>query len=133
MIGIENGQMQAITLRATKLIIVLLLGVLLAWQGAFRVIAGPSPVPGTNKNCCCNDCDFNHCPTCGAKPKTPSSPPAPASLPVNPQNELQALAVVTGSAPTPSSPLLKHSLSCVPLSASVTDIPLFQRDCSYLL
>ena len=124
------------TTRAIKMAVVVLLGFVLAWQGVFAA----SATTGTNarvakKSCCCTGCDNKHCatPACCVKRDAPSAPVAPASLPSTSQNEFHALAVAVVSLlpllPRPANELPAHA----PSSSSVTAIPLFQRDCCYLL
>src|SRR4051812_36848994 len=89
------------TLRVAKLVVVLLLGLVLAWPGALMVAANTSVISdGAKKSCCCSGCDFKHCstPACCAKPAAPSTPIVPCSLPSSSQNELQALAASVISA-----------------------------------
>jgi hypothetical protein len=124
------------TSRPIKLAVVLVLGVVLAWQGVFALPGRVgATTPGATKSCCCTGCDNKHCatPACCVKRDTPSAPVAPASLPSSSQNEFHALAasvVLLLALPSRAADELPApALS----SSSVTSIPLFQRDCSYLL
>ncbi|MBI3870452.1 MAG: hypothetical protein HY299_18140 [Verrucomicrobia bacterium] len=124
------------TLRPIKLPLVLVLGFTLAWQGVF---ASTSRVGATTRramrSCCCAGCDNRHCatPACCVKRDTPSVPLAPASLPSASQNEFHALAVSVVALITLPSRQVGDLPACASSIASVTSIPLFQRDCSYLL
>jgi hypothetical protein len=118
-------------LRLIKAALVLLLGFALAGQGAFSAAAAPV----AKRSCCCTGCDNKHCatPSCCIKPETPSAPVSPAPLPSSSQNEFHALAaVVTLLTTLPARPVAELPCRLVPVS-SVTDIPLFQWNCSYLL
>src|SRR5258706_4874602 len=123
------------TSRPTKMAVVLLLGLVLALQGVFAVSARTSAgATVAQKSCCCIGCDNKHCatPACCVKRDTPSAPVAPASLPSTSQNEFHALAVSFVSLLTLRSSAADDLLPRASSSASVTAIPLFQRDCSYL-
>ena len=116
--------------------VVLLLGFVLAWQGVFASSARiGATTKSTKKSCCCTGCDNKHCatPTCCVKPESPSAPVAPASLPSTTQNEFQALAATLVSLLALPSRAASELPARAPSSVSVTAIPLFQRDCSYLL
>lgn len=124
------------TSRPIRFALVLLLGFALAWQGVFTSPARTGATPqSAKKGCCCTGCDNKHCatPACCVKGDTPSSPAAPASLPTNSQNEFHALAASAASLHTlPVRPAMELPAFAL-ASASVTAVPLFQRDCSYLL
>src|SRR5712675_901820 len=124
------------TSRPFKMAVVLLLGFVLAWQGVF---ASPVRLGATTqsvkRSCCCTGCDNKHCatPACCAKRDTPTAPVTPASLPSTSLNELQALAAsVVALIALPSRAADKLPARAA-VSSSVTSIPLFRRDCSYLL
>ena len=124
------------TSRPIKLAVVLLLGFVLAWQGAFTSFARTSTnAPAAQRSCCCAGCDNKHCatPACCVKRDTPSAPVAPASLPSPTQNEFHALAPSFVSLLALPSRAADELPAYAPSSVSVTAIPLFQRDCSYLL
>jgi len=58
-------------LRTVKTAVVLLLGVVLAWQGVFTVSADTGAgTAATKRSCCCTGCDFKRCstPACCARP-----------------------------------------------------------------
>jgi len=123
-------------LRQLRLATVLLLGFVLAWQGVFAVSARTgATAQGAKKSCCCTGCDNKHCatPACCVKRDTPSAPVAPASRPSAAQNEFHALAASVVALLALPARLIGDLPSCAPSSVSVTGIPLFQRDCSYLL
>jgi hypothetical protein len=124
------------TSRPIKMAVVLLVGFALTWQGVFASSARIGvTTKGAKKSFCCVGCDNKHCSSqaCCVKPESPSAPVAPASLPSTTQNEFQALAATLVSlftlASRPASDLPARASS----SVSVTAIPLFQRDCSYLV
>ncbi|MDA1272685.1 MAG: hypothetical protein O2960_01350 [Verrucomicrobia bacterium] len=124
------------TSRPIKMAVVLLLGFVLTWQGVFASSARQgATAQGARQSCCCTGCDHKHCatPACCVKRDAPSAPVAPASLPSASQNEFHALvASVVSMLTLPSRPT-GDLPACAPLSAPVTSIPLFQRNCSYLL
>jgi hypothetical protein len=108
--------------------VALLLGIILA---AYPVVAGSGTSPAVKS--CCHGC--RHCcnMACCAAPKAPSAPVAPAPVPSASQNELQALSTSVISLltppPLPSNEYPSRFSSSVPMTA----IPLFQRDCCYLI
>src|SRR6185369_3035573 len=124
------------TSRPIKMAVVLLVGFVLAWQGVFASSARLGvTTEGAKKSCCRTGCDNKHCstPACCVKPESPSAPVAPASLPSTIQNQFQALAATLVSLFTLSSRPASELPARAPSSVSVTAIPLFQRDCSYLV
>jgi hypothetical protein len=114
-------------LKLAKFAVALLLGFILA---AYPVVGmyGPSPV---TKSCC----HGGHCCKmgCCAAPQTPASPVNPAPAPSPSQQELQAPTLSLLSLLTP--PLFTSKGQAAQFSSSVlmTAIPLFQRDCCYLI
>ena len=122
--------------RCIKMAAVLLLGFVLAWHGVFAVSAFPvGNASSVEASCCSTGCDSKHCatPACCVKRDAPSSPADPASLPAPAQNELYALvATVVSLLPLPVRPA-NELPTREPSPSSVTAIPLFQRDCCYLL
>src|ERR1051326_2132435 len=125
------------TSRFAKTAIGLLLGFVVAWQGVFSIpdsVVGAIAV-GAKSKCCRSGCDSRHCstPACCAKPADHRVPFAPASPPSVPKNELAALAPSLASVAAPLSLAANQRPSRNALSASVTAIPLFQRDCCYLI
>src|SRR5579883_2457344 len=124
------------TSRIAKTAVVLLLGFLLVWRSGPTASAGTSAnMGGAKPSCCRSGCDSKHChtPACCARPADHRAPFAPTSIPSSSQNEWQALAASFSSwLSLPSFPVdepSSHSAS----SALVTAIPLFQRDCRYLI
>jgi hypothetical protein len=120
-------------LKLTRIVIALLLGLVLA----ARPVAALSPLAATAQtpaaNSCCADCEHCQTPECCAKPDAPSVPVAPVSIPSPSQNELQALAMPAISILTLPSSLAHEHSSRFSLPASMTAVPLFQRDCCYLI
>jgi hypothetical protein len=124
------------TLQRMKTAVVLLLGFLLAWQSVATVAAKAGPIAGAAKSsCCCTGCDFKHCatPACCAKPADNPSPFAPAPVPPRSSQEWQALAAsVTILLTLP----LREADEPSAASSSfiwIPAVPIFQRDCSYLI
>jgi hypothetical protein len=115
--------------RIAKSALSLLLGLALVVQGGVAVsVQAAAPA----KSSCC--CSGRSCATraCCAKPRQPSAPFAPASAPTS-QNEWQALAasgVLLLAVPSPSADQLSAPVSSFLVVAAV---PIFQRDCAYLL
>ncbi|MBI1176296.1 hypothetical protein GC207_02530 [bacterium] len=125
------------TTRLAKTVLVILLGFLLAWHGVFAMSARagnlPSAAHNPNCECCKSGCGKCTTPVCCTKPAENREPFAPASLPTTSQNEWHALAASVSSWVTlPSIPVVEFPSPGVP-SAPVTVIPLFQRDCCYLI
>src|SRR5881396_2072002 len=121
-------------LRPVKTAVVFLLGLILAWHGVFTMSAGSAPnTRGATPGCCCTGCDSTHCatPACCAKPADNRSVPVfPRS---NSQSEIQALATAVASVLTLQSP---PTVEPPPTGFSflrAEAVPIFQRDCSYLI
>jgi hypothetical protein len=106
------------------LVIGLLLGISLV---AYPVTASPQAQPPAKA--CCGHCHNGKC--CAAQ-RAPAAPVAPAPVPSS-QNQLQALPllvlIILDPSPAPAKVMAGTSRS----SISISDIPLFERDCSYLL
>ena len=125
--------MLKMTLRPVKTVIVFLLGFFLAWQGVFAersdLVSGAQV---SKRSCCVKSCDKSDCPTpaCCAKREAPS---VPVSLPVSSPTELYAVEMKSLAwLPQPERP--RYDLPTrTPRACSVTAIPLFKRDCCYLL
>jgi len=129
----QPDQLNAMTSRFVKMSVVLLLGFILAGQGVFMTSAGNTPIV-SHAGCKCCHSGTSKCamPVCCAQPAN-HVPFAPASLPAPSQNEWHALAASVSSALTlPSIPIAGYSPHFVP-PVSPTAIPLFQRNCSYLI
>jgi hypothetical protein len=122
------------TSRIVKLGIVALLGSVLAWQGIFAVFAGASVRSG-DAGCCRSACASSHCsrPTCCAKPPDNRVPPGPAAVPSQTANEWQALPASVSTFLILSSVPAGESSAPARSDLRVAAIPIFQRDCSYLL
>lgn len=119
--------------RMTQTAVGLVLGILLLWQGVFTSFA-KSSAPRT-RPCCCRGCDSDHCstPACCAKPGGNRAPLSPAASSANGRTEWHAVATF---APT-MVPAFAFRPDIFPRPARacafVTAVPLFQRDCSYIL
>jgi len=116
--------------------IALLVGFVLIFQNAFPVFASvPRNAEARKLDCCCHGCDSTHCsmPVCCARPVENHAPLAPASPPPTSKNEFQPMATPVVS--TPALPLhLQYEAVASPASnLSVKAVPLFQRDCTYLI
>jgi len=133
---IQNDQLHAMILRPVKMAVVLLLGFVLAWQGVFTVSAGVNQnARGTKSSCCCTGCDSTRCatPACCARPSQPPIPSSPARPSSASQNELQALAVSAALLLTLPSIPADDFFTTVSSLLRVATVPIFQRDCSYLI
>jgi hypothetical protein len=133
---VQSHQSPNMTSRPIKMAVVLLLGFVLACQGVFPPAGRVGAIAERAKrSCCCTGSDNKHCgiPACCVKRETPSAPVTPASLPSTSQNEFHALAVSVASVITLPVRQAGDLPACARSFASVTPIPLFQRDCSYLL
>jgi len=121
------------TSRFAKASVVLLLGFILAGQDVFMASAGNAPTAShAGCNCCKSGSAKCATPVCCAKPAENRDPFAPASIPTT-QNQWQALAASGSSELTlPFFSADNFSSRSVP-SASLTAVPLFQRNCSYLI
>jgi len=130
------SKVDAMLLRPVNTAVVFLLGLILASQCVFTISAGAAPnTPGAKTSCCCTGCDSKHCatPACCAKPADNRAPSVPVSPRSNTQKEVQALAtgvasVLTLQAP-PTVELSPTAFSFLRAAA----VPIFQRDCSYLI
>jgi hypothetical protein len=116
------------TFKVRRFAVALLLGFLLS---AYPIVqmSGASP---SIKSCCHH---AEHCcnmPCCAA-PKTPSAPVAPAPVPSPSQHELQGLSASILSLLSLPSPVAHEFPSRISLLPPMTAIPLFQRDCCYLI
>jgi len=119
-------------LRLGKTAVVVWLGFVLAWQGftAASVSSGAMPAAGSD-SCCRSSCD-ECAPACCGRPTQPSSPYTPAPARSSSHNELQAIALpfaATLALYLPSSVEFSFGPSPSPVAA----VPLFKRDCSYLI
>ncbi|HXC98212.1 MAG TPA: hypothetical protein VN048_02640 [Verrucomicrobiae bacterium] len=116
-----------------RIAIALLLGFILLAGSAIAVSPLPATTHTREAGSCCSDCKDCQTPACCARPDAPAAPVTPVPAPSSSQNELQALAMPGVSILTlPSLPA--HELSSRFSSpASMTAVPLFQRDCCYLI
>src|SRR5437867_2669493 len=112
------------TLRVGKTAVVLLLGLVLAWQGLFPASAYSPQAPETRAKACCrprSQCTNCETPACCARPAEPSSPSSPVRSSAN--DELQAsalppivsLALYSPSCGEPLFPLLVATVPRLPL------------------
>jgi hypothetical protein len=117
---------------ALTTLLAILIAVVTSWQGFSLAPTATSPVPMVCK-CCGGKHGKCQTPACCARPADNHAPFAPASLPTPSQNEWHALAASTGfllMLPLPSSNDLPATTI---LPASFTALPIFQRDCCYLI
>jgi hypothetical protein len=132
----RTDQSKVMTLRFVKASVVLLLGFILAGQGVFMAAAGNSPTGVSHAGCKCCKSGTMKCSmaVCCAGPVRPSAPIGPAPLPASSQNEWHALATsATSSVLTPPSFSTHEFRSYSPSFAAATAVPLFRRNCSYLI
>ena len=127
----DKERVSNMALRLAKTAIVLLLGFLLSAQGVLPV----SPQTGLRRATCKCHHDCNACPTpacCGVS-NGPSTPISPAPVPFAPQVEWQALAAPATAFFVPVPPCMGGI--CPPASTvtKVTTVPIFERDCAFLL
>jgi len=128
-----NDQKQNMTSRLGKTAIVFLLGIVLGWQGLFAVPAGDhSATAARSASCCRTDC-ADCPPKCCARPSQPTSPSTPAPARPASQNESQALALPPVARLALYAPSFTEPSFHVPGSVPVAAVPLFQRDCCYLI
>ena len=132
----QTDQSKVMTLRFVKASVVLLLGFILAGQGVIMTSAGNVPVIVSHAGCRCCKSGTVNCAmaVCCAKPARSSVPVGTAPLPASSQNEWHALAASASSSwltlPSFSGDKLpSHSTAF----AAATAVPLFQRNCSYLI
>jgi hypothetical protein len=132
---IQDNRMSVMALRISRVAVIVLLGCGLLWQGVATATVGNGPAVWQT-HCKCGQAGSERCsrPCCAARPFRPSSIPfVPVNTLPSAPNKLAALAASGLSAPpgffgAPFSPA-----SCVVMSASTALVPLFRRDCSYLL
>ena len=132
---IQNDDLNAMIPNPLKRLVALVLGLVLSWQCLVTVSAGANQnAAGTKSCCCCSGCDSTRCPTpaCCANQSQPAPVSARVPLSIS-QNELQAPTVSASLLPT----LQSHTTDLVCTAASphlrIATIPIFQRDCSYLI
>jgi hypothetical protein len=122
------------TLRLAKAALVLMLGFVLVWQGIPKASAGNGPMAShASCKCCVNGCGKCSTPVCCTKPVENHDPFAPASLPTPSPNEWHALAASASSWLTLPALSVDEFPSRFASSPSLTAVPLFQRDCCYLI
>ena len=130
----KNDRLKAMTSRRVKTAVVLLVGFVLAWPCVFTAPVGDRSVATrVARKCCDFQCAKCASPGCCAQPSQPSAPLPPALPPSTSHNEWQALAASVApilALPSRSADELPSSAAW---SSSLTAIPLFQRDCCYLL
>ncbi len=125
---IRSAQGKGMGLKFIRTAVALLLGFVLA---AYPVVAMSGSSPAVKS--CCKGCQRGCTRACCAAPGTPSAPVVPAPVPSSSQNEMQVMA------PPVVPPLAWPSLSaneCPPRFSSpipMPAIPLFERDCCYLI
>src|SRR5882724_10800307 len=119
--------------RFMKTVVTALLGFVLVCQSVFLASANTGANAGAKKSHCC--CGSKNCstPACCAKSAQNQVPFAPASPPPISKSELQALAAPVVSTPVPPLRSTDELFTHVASSFSGRALPLFQRDCSYLI
>lgn len=121
-----------VVLRKTfSALLVLVLCIMTGWQSG-SAVAGQNS--GTTPTCKCCDYDPAKCvtPACCASPSDNGAPVTPAAPRSASGNEWQAIAtalVILSTAPRSSVDELPLSLPSIQVGA----VPIFQRDCTYLI
>ena len=127
----------AMTSRIVKTAVTALLGFVLACQGVFlsTASAAASSSSTAKVNSCCHGCGTKHCSTsaCCAKPAENQVPLAPVSTPPAQQTQLQALAAPITIILILPSDSTRQVVAAFAASFPRGTVPLFQRDCSYLI
>jgi hypothetical protein len=116
-----------------KMITALLLGFFLIAQPVVAMSPLTAAGGSVHAKACCGHCGRCHAKACCVKPNAPATPvTADSVIPIS-QNEWQALAVFAVAWMT--LPALPASQDFLHFSApvSLTVVPLFQRDCCYLI
>lgn len=126
--------MSARLTRTASLFLTILMGVVTCWQGVLAFPSGlaASSAPCARKCCCCGHAKCR-APGCCSEPADNRVPLAPASSPTPSPNPWQALAASSVFAPALFSPFAPGARVTTSPSASVTAVPIFQRDCCYLI
>lgn len=132
---ILNDDLNAMIPNPLKRPVALVLGLVLAWQTLVTVSAGVNQkTPGTESCCCGPGCDSKSCatPACCANQSQPA--PASARVPASiSQNDLQAPTVSAPLLPTLPSHPTDVDYSAASPHLRIATVPIFQRDCSYLI
>ena len=124
------------TSRPAKTAVAVLLGFVLIFQSVFPISASvPRKIDAARSNCCCHGCDSKQCsmPVCCARPVENRAPLAPASPAPTSKNEIQAMAAPVVSTQALPLHLQYEAVAPAASSLSVRAVPLFQRDCTYLI
>ena len=118
--------------RLVKMAVMLLLGAL-AWQTLPPEALGTGPVSNAPADTCCGSaCGCCKGSACCARPAQPSSSSAPLPASSSSRKDLKALVLPLTATPglyLPSSGELRFTAPPSPVVA----VPIFQRDCSYLI
>jgi len=134
MYGMAKLNDQPMSYRQVTTAVVLVLAFLLTWPCGFTVPFGDRPVSArVAGNCCGHHRAKCASPACCTRPAQPSAPLSAAPAASTSQNEWQLLAASVD----PVLALLSRSADRFPLGVAwfplLNTIPLFQRDCCYLL
>jgi hypothetical protein len=130
----NQAPMSARPSKTGTMLLAILMGVVTCWQG---VLAFPSGLAAPTAPCvrkCCR-CANAKCgaPGCCSKSSDNRAPFLPASsAPISP-NDWQAPAMTAAASPALLSTSAAGSRTTASPSAPVTAVPLFQRDCCYLI
>jgi hypothetical protein len=120
--------------KATTAFLAVLVSVVTVWQSVFAVSAGVATSTAPVARKCCGS---KHCQCCGqaccAMPTDNRAPVTPAMPPTTSHNEWQALAPSVISVLPLTAPIPNDSSVPTFLLPSMTALPIFQRDCCYLL
>jgi len=115
-----------------KTVIAILFSVLLAGAQTVFTVDSSCPMAPAKSECGCSHCDKPAC--CAAKSNPLSQPRAPSPARDDSRNRSHLLAdrvtPLLFSLPTPAA---QESIALFAPSLTMTDIPLYARNCSYLL
>ena len=134
--SVAHIPMAALVQKSVAMLLALMLGVAAAAPGTTRASQDPYSVgPGSAPTCKCCDSDPANCltPSCCPSPARQRCPAAPPSRPSSGSSELQGLAAALSAAWILPRSIEKEqrasSISLLPLRV----VPIFQRDCSFLI
>lgn len=114
--------------RLRKAAAVMLLGLMSLMLAVYPALALPAPAPVVKSCCVKGHCCGMAC--CAAKKGSPQSAPVPAAP--GPQTQLQVMvASILLRTPLPES--FTRAVPAVRIPSLPVAVPLFQRDCSYLI
>jgi hypothetical protein len=120
--------------KTVTLLLAFWIGMVMAGQGTFAVSAGVVAGSAPAKcQCRCGELGKCSMPACCSAPVDGRAPVTPAPPSSTSQNEWQALAASFLFLAALPPPAAQDSPVRTSLSASISVVPIFQRDCCYLL